>query len=99
MPEYPEQLAKLFKCIGHPIRIRILRWIMEFQDRMDGPPQVPSMIATELEISVSDASYHLNRLFLFEILDRKISGRYTFYTLNDETLKLMEGFFNEGNTQ
>ena len=92
--ETNEKLANYFRLIGHPLRVRLLKWLFEMEDKKDAPPCVPTMIASELEETLSQVSYHLNQMYLYGILNRKISGRYSFYGINKSCLDLMKEFLN-----
>ena len=87
-----EQLAKAFFILGHPSKLRLLQYIMDAHED-PGEPIVPTMAAAVLEMSVSKASYSLKRMAEVGVLDRHVTGRYTFYSVNDSFLALVKEFF------
>ena len=90
-----ETTAGLFRCMGHPLRIRLLKWLIEFEDVLESASPVPTAIALELEESLTNISFHLNKMYSVGILNRSISGRYSFYSPNWPSINLMKGVFNE----
>jgi predicted transcriptional regulator len=58
-------------------------------------PIVPTMAAAVLDLPVARAAYSLKRLSEAGILDRNVTGRYTFYSLNETFLNEVKEFFHE----
>lgn len=94
-------ISVYFKCLGLPLRVRIIHWLLDNEERnsTDGlpdrsSPPVPTIIANDLDVTLSVISHNLNRMHDLGVLNRKITGRYTYYSINKETLTLMKRFLS-----
>ena len=83
-------LAKTFKAIGVPVRLQILRYLMD--NLFDKQPPVPTMIALQLQLTLPKVSHNLKILTDANITIRKQSGRYVFYTINNELIDQLKEF-------
>ena len=83
-----EQLARIFQHLGHPTKLRLLKRLM------DSPTDscVPTILAVEMDLSVSAVSYSLMRLTEIGLVKRTSSGRYSFYKIERKVLEDIREF-------
>ncbi len=74
-----ELIARRFRVIGEPMRIRIL-------DRLRGGEATVQELTELLETSQQNVSKHLGVLHEAGILDRRKQGTSTFYAITDESV-------------
>ncbi len=84
-----QQLSRAFQVLGHPTKLRILDFVLGDTDEA----VVPTLIAVKMNMPVARVSYSLKRMHEAGILERKVTGRYTFYSIDPQFLKLIEEFF------
>lgn len=83
-----EVVTELLKSIAHPIRMKILCFLME------GDKNVGE-IEQEFGSTISNISQHLTVLRKANIIDRRKEANFMFYSLKDnKILKLMETLKN-----
>ena len=87
-----DSLAEAFHALGHPTKLRLLRYVMEHEGDLEHPI-VPTMAAAELEIPVARAGHHLKRMYEAGVLDRHVTGRYTFYSVRKKFVIEVKEFF------
>lgn len=73
-------LAELCKALGHPARIRIIRFLAQRQDCCCGP------IVDEIGLAQSTVSQHLKILKDAGIIQGTIDGKNTCYCIADGSL-------------
>lgn len=83
-PDADEELAKLAKAIGHPVRVRILRMLSRKEAR------VCSQIVDELPLAQSTVSEHLRILKDAGLVRSSQDGPRTGYCINYETLRKLK---------
>lgn len=95
MPTTPKRLdsdvyilSRAFAALGHTTKLRILKYVID--DR--NPPVVPTMAANELDLTVPVVAYSLKKLHEVGLLDRRVSGRYSFYSVNTKFLTTLKEF-------
>jgi ArsR family transcriptional regulator len=81
--------AELFKALGHPARLAILKYLAETKTCIIGD------IADELPLSRTTVNQHLKELKDSGMIVGKISGAKTCYCLNIEKVKTLEKLSNE----
>lgn len=92
-PEKLQRLSEMFTVLGHPKRLRIFKHMMTDPFGKD-EPQVPTLVATELNLTVPTTGYSMKRMAEAGVLTRKVSGRYTFYSIDPNFLTAMKEFFS-----
>jgi ArsR family transcriptional regulator, arsenate/arsenite/antimonite-responsive transcriptional repressor len=83
-PEADEELAKLAKAIGHPVRVRILRMLSRKEAR------VCSQIVGELPLAQSTVSEHLRILKGVGLIRSNQDGARIGYCINYDTLRRLK---------
>lgn len=85
--------ALLFKALGHPARLQILRYLAETKSCITGD------ISEELPLSRTTVNQHLAELKKAGLIQGHVNGKHTNYCLNPEKIaelkKISESFFNE----
>ncbi len=74
-----EHVTEILKSISHPIRMKILCFLM------DGEKNV-SEIEQQFGSTISNISQHLTVLRKAEIIARRKESNYMFYTLKDDKI-------------
>jgi DNA-binding transcriptional ArsR family regulator len=81
-------VTELLKSIAHPIRMKILCFLMEGEKNV-------GEIEQQFGSTISNISQHLTVLRKANIIDRRKEANFMFYTLKDNNiLKLMETLKN-----
>jgi DNA-binding transcriptional ArsR family regulator len=84
--------AKLFKVLGHPARLAILRYLAEAKVCISGD------ISGELPLSRTTVNQHLKELKDLNLIKGEIEGVKTNYCLNNENIaklkKTLESFLD-----
>ena len=86
-----DKLAEALQALGHPTKLRVFKHIMTL--RTDVDPAVPTMVSIELGLPIARAAASMKRLSEVGVLDRKVSGRYTFYRVNTLFLSELKELF------
>lgn len=76
--------AKLFKALGHPARLAILRYLAETKSCISGD------ISEELPLSRTTVNQHLKELKDLELIRGEIDGVKTNYCLNNKNLRKLK---------
>ena len=84
-PEAEEALAKLCRALGHPARVRIVRYLLEQQVCMVGE------ISEQLPLAASTVSQHLAQLKAAGLIRGEIDGPRRNYCVDTEMLGLLKG--------
>jgi ArsR family transcriptional regulator len=79
----PPPLANKFRALGDPIRLDILRVLIEKQ------PSPLIFIAALIDREPSNAHYHLRHLMAAGIVSRVRKGSYSLFTVNQRAIKDM----------
>jgi DNA-binding transcriptional ArsR family regulator len=83
-----ELVTELLKSIAHPIRMKILCFLMEGEKNV-------GEIEQQFGSTISNISQHLTVLRKANIIDRRKEANFMFYSLKDNNiLKLMETLKN-----
>lgn len=82
------QIAGLFKALGHPARIAIVQHIASKNSCITGD------IVNELPLAQATISQHLKALKEANIIQGTIDGTRVCYCLNTETWTLIKDLFN-----
>jgi ArsR family transcriptional regulator len=83
-PDADDELAKLAKAIGHPVRVRILRMLSRKEAR------VCSQIVDELPLAQSTVSEHLRILKDAGLIRSSQNGPRIGYCINYDTLRKLK---------
>lgn len=88
-----QESAIVFKALGHPARLAILKFLAETNTCICGD------ISNELPLSRTTVNQHLKELKDLNLIKGEIEGVKTNYCLNKEVLKrvknMMEMFLND----
>ncbi len=76
-----QDLAQLFKALGHPARLQILKFLASHNACFTGN------IADELPLGRTTVNQHLNELKKAGLIKGSVSGSKTNYCINNEILK------------
>ncbi len=80
-------LAILFKALGHPARIAIIEYLLSVDSCICGD------IVNHLPLAQPTVSQHLKELKNAKIIQGNIEGTAICYCLNSETLSKFENYF------
>ena len=80
-PRADEELARLAKAIGHPVRVRILRMLSRKETR------ICSQIVGEIPLAQSTVSEHLRILREADLIRSSQEGARVGYCINNHTLR------------
>ena len=81
------ELAEISKCLSHPARVMIISILAKHKDR------TCKEIVSELPLSQSTVSKHLNDLLSENLICRKIEGTQSIYTLEWNKLERIFSLF------
>lgn len=88
-----QDAALLYKALGHPARLQILRYLAETKVCITGD------ISEELPLSRTTVNQHLAELKKAGLIQGHVNGKRTNYCLNPEKVKVLkkisESFLNE----
>ncbi len=79
--------AKVFKALGEPKRIMIL-------DMLCNGELCACMILQEFEMSQSTLSHHMKLLCESGLVNSREEGKWTYYSLNTDTIERVKQFLN-----
>lgn len=91
MPLELQKLADMFQQLGHPVKLKILRHLIECQDDEDYP-RVPAMVSTRLDLPAAVTAHNMKRMSQVGILIRRVSGRYSFYSIDPTFFERIKEF-------
>lgn len=83
-----EDLARVFKALGDPTRVRLLQYLAESESGTACACHLPAV----LEISQPTLSFHLRKLHDAGLVDREKRGRWAHYTVRRQALEQVRGF-------
>ncbi|MCF8362674.1 MAG: metalloregulator ArsR/SmtB family transcription factor [Prolixibacteraceae bacterium] len=81
-----QQAALLYKALGHPARLQILRYLAETKVCITGD------ISEELPLSRTTVNQHLTELKKAGLIQGHVSGKNTNYCLNPLQIKNLKRF-------
>jgi DNA-binding transcriptional ArsR family regulator len=84
--EYQNQLAQIFKALGHPARIAILEYLLKTKSCICGD------IVDELPLAQPTISQHLKELKSAGIIQGTIEGTSVCYCINMQHLEIVKAF-------
>ena len=76
-----QQAAQLYKALGHPARLQIMRYLAQIKSCITGD------ISEELPLSRTTVSQHLTELKKAGLIQGYVEGKRTNYCLNPEKVK------------
>ena len=76
--EFLYRKAEILKSIAHPIRLAILKGLVE-----NGPTSVGKLETGGINVDTAVVSQHLNKIKSIGILKSKRKGTSVFYSIND----------------
>ncbi len=91
MPTKLEQHAEQCNALGHPVRLAILRYVV--QGGRQGTPA--GEIQSKLDIPASTLSHHLDKLASAGLLASRREGTFIFYAPEFHTLKALTSYLWE----
>lgn len=83
--EDAEELARLFKALADPTRVRLLSLVAA---RPDGEACICDLV-DPVGLSQPTVSHHMKQLVAAGLLDREQRGKWAYYTLQPATLELL----------
>lgn len=87
--ETTNQLADIFKALGHPARLAIMDFLVKSSTCICGD------IVNELPLAQSTVSRHLTELKRVGLIKGNISGNNICYCINDETWQSVIDFMQQ----
>ncbi len=84
-----QKSAQLFRALGHPARLAILKHLSEIKICMTGN------ISDELPLSRTTVNQHLKELREAGLIKGTTSGAKTNYCLNTEMIKVLKNVFGD----
>ena len=91
MPSKVEHHAEQLGALGHPIRLSIVRYVV--QGGADGTPA--GEIQSKLDIPASTLSHHLERLTSAGLLMSRREGTFIYYRADYDELKALTDYLWE----
>jgi predicted transcriptional regulator len=88
-PDQTLQLSRLFKALGHPARIAIMKYISS------QPTCICGQIVAELPLSQASISRHLQELKEVGLIQGTINGTSVCYCLNELHFPLINTFLTQ----
>ena len=86
------QLAQLFKAIGHPARIAIIEYLLQVDQC------ISKDIVDELPLAQTTIVQHLRELKQAKIIQGTIDGNSICYCLNPKKFDLLKSYFTDFTT-
>ncbi|MEF8816496.1 MAG: metalloregulator ArsR/SmtB family transcription factor [Salinibacter sp.] len=83
-PDTDRRLAQVFKALGHPARVAIVRLLADRDECVCGE------IVDDLPLAQSTVSQHLKALKEVGLIRGTIEGRRTCYCLNPEAMRALD---------
>lgn len=83
-----QHLAELFKALGHPARLAILKYLASTENCITGD------ISNELPLSRTTVNQHLKELKDLNLIRGEINGVKVNYCINQETMQVISKEFN-----
>lgn len=83
-----DALARVFKALGDPTRVRLLQYLAESESGTACACHLPAA----LEISQPTLSFHMRKLHDAGLVDREKRGRWAHYTVRPQALEQVRGF-------
>ncbi len=86
-----ERHAEQFGALGHPVRLSILRYVVQGGD--GGTPA--GELQAKLDIPASTLSHHLERLVSAGLLQSRRAGTFIYYSAEYDELEALTGYLWE----
>ena len=92
------KLAKMFKALAHPNRLRLFTEIRDGGARSyaDGHACLLSDVMEKLNVGAPTVSHHLKELVSAELISTERQGKFVSCRVNAEALVALRGFFKKG---
>lgn len=91
MPSKLERHADQLGALGHPIRLEIVRFVVQ----AGGEGVAAGKIQSSLDIPASTLSFHLKRLALAGLLASRSEGTFLYYTADYGVLRELTAYLWE----
>ena len=88
MYEFPKNYAQLFKALSDPNRLSIV-------EMLSCDELCACVILEKLNISQPTLSHHMKSLCDCRLVNGRKAGKWTYYTLNEETLQDIRKFWED----
>ncbi|PWD98625.1 ArsR/SmtB family transcription factor [Marinilabilia rubra] len=82
-----QEAAQLYKALGHPARLQILRYLADTKSCITGD------ISEELPLSRTTVNQHLTELKKAGLIQGHVNGKRTNYCLNPEKVKVLKKIY------
>jgi ArsR family transcriptional regulator len=90
-----ERLARVFKALGDPSRVRLLSLIAA-QAAQDGDGACVCNLTSPLALSQPTVSHHLKQLLEAGLITREQRGKWAYYRVVDSALSALAGALTSG---
>jgi ArsR family transcriptional regulator len=90
-----ERLARVFKALGDPSRVRLLSMIAA-QAAQDGDGACVCDLTTPLGLSQPTVSHHVKQLLDAGLITREQRGKWAYYRVVDTALNALAGALTSG---
>ena len=98
MAEAIDKLAKMFKALGNPNRLRLFVEILHAGESSyeEGHRCFLHTIMERLDIGAPTVSHHLKELVNADLVDTEREGKFVTCRVNEEAMEALAGFFSRG---
>lgn len=86
-------LSDIFRVLGHPTKLKVMGYLLH-NASLNDEPVVPTLVATDLNLTVAQTGSFMRRMSEIGLLTRSISGRYVFYKVNKQIVHEIEEYFH-----
>ncbi len=91
MPDHLERHAAQLGALGHPVRLRVLRYVV--QAGIQG--SAAGEIQAHVDLAPSTLSHHLKRLVDAGLLDVQLESTFHYYRAQYDALRALTGYLWE----
>lgn len=91
MPSRLEKHAEQLSALGHPVRLQILRYVVQAGERGAAAGDIQSHV----DLPASTLSHHLKRLAGAGLLSTHSEGTYHYYTADYSSLRTLTDYLWE----
>ena len=86
-----KEYAQIFKALSDPNRLRIVKML-------SGGELCACVVLEEFQITQPTLSHHLKTLCDCQLVQGRKEGKWTHYSLNEETVRRLKGFLEDATT-
>ena len=85
------EYAQIFKALSDPNRLRIVKML-------SGGELCACVVLEGFQITQPTLSHHLKTLCDCQLVQGRKEGKWTYYSLNEETVRRLKGFLEDATT-